>query len=88
MQGVKILFSPILSYRFGKILFCPIFLEMSYFILFFGHSAFNFGILLSFYHHYFMQEHSLKFFSLTSLGIKIPFVHIMMESIFCTLFTA
>ena len=28
-----------------KILFNPIFWEMSYFILFFGHFAFNFGIL-------------------------------------------
>ena len=46
MQGVKILFNPILSYFFfDKILFCPIFWEMSYFILFFGHFAFSFGIL-------------------------------------------
>ena len=45
VQGVKILFNPISSYFFGKILFCPIFCEMSYFILFFGHYAFNFGIL-------------------------------------------
>ena len=34
-QGVKILFNAILSYFFGKILFHPIFWEMSYFILFF-----------------------------------------------------
>ena len=45
LQGVKILFNPILSYFFDKILFCPIFWEMSYFILFFGHFAFNFGFL-------------------------------------------
>ena len=44
-QGVKILFNPILSYFFDKILFCPFFWEMSYFILIFGHFAFNFGIL-------------------------------------------
>ena len=81
-QGVKILFNSILSYFFGKILFCPIFWEMSYLILFFGHFAFNFGILQSFYHHYFMQEHSLKIFSLTSLGIKMLFLYIMLESIF------
>ena len=31
----------------SKILFCPIFWEMSYFILFFGQFAFNFGILYS-----------------------------------------
>ena len=37
----------ILSYFFGKILFCPIFWEMSYFILFFGHFAFNFVVFLS-----------------------------------------
>ena len=36
---------PILSYFFDKILFCPIFWEMSYFILFFGLFAFNFGTL-------------------------------------------
>ena len=55
---------PILSSFFGKILFCPIFWEMSYFILIFGH---------------FTQEHSLKIFSLASLGIKILFVHIVLE---------
>ena len=32
LQGVKILFNPILSYFFDKILFCPIFWEMSYFL--------------------------------------------------------
>ena len=32
VQCVKILFNPILSYFFGKILFCPIFWEMSYFL--------------------------------------------------------
>ena len=84
-HGVKILFNSMLSYFFGKILFCPIFWEMSYFILFFGHFAFNFGILYSFYHHYFMQEHSLKIFSLASLAIKILFSYIMLESIFKTL---
>ena len=73
---------PILSYFFGKILFCPIFGEMSYFILFLGHFAFNFGILWAFYHHYFTWEHPLKFFSLTSLGIKILSVHIILKSIF------
>ena len=67
---------PILSYFFDKILFCPIFWEMSYFILFFGNFAFNFGIFLSFYHH-FTQKHSLKFFSLASLAIKILFAHII-----------
>ena len=41
------------SFQGVKILCCPIFWEMSYFILFFGHFAFNFGILYSFYHHYF-----------------------------------
>ena len=34
-QGVKILFNPILSY----------FLAKSYFVLYFGHFAFNFGTL-------------------------------------------
>ena len=29
-----------------------------------------------------MQEHSLKIFSLALLGIKIPFLYIMLESIF------
>ena len=32
-----------------------------------------------------MQEHSLKFFTLASLGIKIFFVYIMLESIFSNL---
>ena len=42
IQGVKILFNPILSYFLEKSYFVPIFWEMSYFILFFGHFAFNF----------------------------------------------
>ena len=36
----------------------------------------------SYFVHYFMQEHSLKIFSLTSLAIKILFLYIMLESIF------
>ena len=32
-------------FYFGKILFCPIFWEMSYFILFFGQFAIIFGIV-------------------------------------------
>ena len=64
------------------------FWEMSYFILFFGQFAFKFGILSSFYHHYPMWEHSLKFCSLASLSIKINFVYIMLQSHFLTFFTA
>ena len=45
LQGVKILFNPILSYFLAKSYFVLFFWEMSYFILFFGHFAFNFGIL-------------------------------------------
>ena len=36
----------------------------------------------SYFVHYFMQEHSLKIFSLPLLGIKILFLYIMLESIF------
>ena len=36
----------------------------------------------SYFVHYFMQEHSLKMFSLALLGIKILFLYIMLESIF------
>ena len=65
--------NPILSYFWGK---CPIlsfFLAILPLILVF---------YSPFYHHYFNQEHSLKFFSLASLGIKILFLYIMLESIF------
>ena len=59
----------------------PIFQGNSYFFLNFGHFAFNFGILLYFYHHYFTQEHFKKNFSLLSLSNKILFPHIMVQSI-------
>ena len=61
---------------------------MSHFILFLA----SFPLILVFYsffnHYYSTQEHSLEIFSLTSLAIKIFFVHIMLESIFFYPFTA
>ena len=48
--------------------FWPVFLQFWVF-----YSLFN--------HYYSTQEHSLEIFSLASLGIKIFFVHIMVESI-------
>ena len=92
-QDVKILFNPILFYLFiffflsffGKILFSPIFWEMSYFILFFGQFAFNlvfYSLLSSLFH----VRTFLKIFCLASLSIKIHFVHIMLQSHFFYLF--
>ena len=58
---------------------------MSHFILFLA----SFPLILVFYslfnHYYSTQEHSLETFSLALLGIKIFFVHIMLESIFLPL---
>ena len=49
----------------------------------------SFPLILVFYilfdHYYSTQEHSLEIFSLASLGIKIFFVYIMVESIFLPL---
>ena len=59
---------------------------MSYFILHFGHFAFNFGVLWVFYRHYFTQEHPLKFFSFSLTLLKILSVNIMLEPIFFDLF--
>ena len=57
---------------------------MSHFILFLA----SFPLILVFYilfnHYYSTQEHFLEIFSLTSLRIKMFFVHIMLESIFFT----
>ena len=84
-QGVKILFNPILSYFFAR----------SYFVLFFGKCP-----ILSYFFPLILVFHSLfititshenipsKAFSLASLGIKILFAHIILESVFLTLFTA
>ena len=60
-------------------IFFPYFSGKFIFFLFFGHFAFNFSILYSFYY-YFMRKHSLKIFSLALLGIKIFFSHIILQS--------
>ena len=78
-RSYLILFYPI---YFGKILYFPVFGKcaiLSYFLAILP-------LILVFYSLFITiiscKEHSLKFFSLTLLGIKIFYVHIMLESIF------
>ena len=77
------------THRASSILIFSYFLTKFLFFLFFpifqGNSYFSYLlaifhlILLSFYY-YFMLKHSLKFFSLASLDIKVCFGHIILQS--------